>query len=133
MRGRNILSVDVNTASAEAESFIFVDVREGYEFDAGHIAGSIHIPMMELPHRFDEIPRDRPIVAVCQIGQRSELAANFLTQQGFEAHNLEGGMAKWVAAGFPSQSGEGSEGRVVDGWARDFDGLLKDRTEPEAK
>ena len=114
--------MDVATASAQADSFLFVDVREPNEFDAGHIRGSVHIPLMELPQRFEELPRDRTVVAVCQVGQRSELAANFLVQQGFEAHNLEGGLAKWQAAGLPFEA-EG-DAQVVDGFARDFDGLL---------
>ena len=122
--------MDVNTASADQDVFQFVDVREEYEFNAGHIRGSMHIPLMDLPGRFDEIPRNRTVVAVCQIGQRSDLAARFLIEQGFDAHNLEGGLARWQAAGLPVDSPEGPAGRVVDGFARDFDGLLGDRTEP---
>lgn len=103
------LAVDVATASAQADSVVLVDVRELYEWDAGHISGSVHIPLMDLRQRFEELPRDRTVVAVCQIGQRSDLAARFLTEQGFDAHNLEGGMAKWQAAGLPFEAVEDSE------------------------
>jgi rhodanese-related sulfurtransferase len=123
--------MDAHTAHEQSDSVLFVDVRERYEWDAGHIDNSVHIPLMELQQRFAELPRDQRIVAVCQIGQRSELAARFLSQQGFDAHNLEGGMASWQAKDLPFVSDAGSDGEVVDGWARDFDGLLKDRTDPK--
>ena len=39
-----------------------IDVRGDEEYAAGHIPGALHIPGDELPHRFDESPRDRPVV-----------------------------------------------------------------------
>jgi rhodanese-related sulfurtransferase len=104
-------------ASEQVGAAQFLDVREAYEFEAGHIDGAVHVPLLDLPNRFDELDRDRVVIAVCQIGQRSELAARFLRDQGFDAHNLEGGMARWSSEGFPSSSNEG-EGRTVDGWSR---------------
>jgi rhodanese-related sulfurtransferase len=96
----------------------FLDVREFYEFDAGHIEGALHIPLRMLPQRFEDLDRERAIVVACQIGQRSDLAADFLRQRGFDAHNLEGGMTMWAARGFPFVSNLGDEGDVVDGWAQ---------------
>ena len=100
------------------ESVQFVDVREFYEFDAGHIEGSVHIPLRTLPGRFDTLDRERPIIVACQIGQRSALAADFLRERGFDAHNLEGGMTLWASKGLPFVSNLGDEGDVVDGWAQ---------------
>ncbi len=74
----------------------------------------MHIPLRELRSRHVEIPADRRIVVVCQIGQRSELAAGFLTQSGFDAENLEGGLEAWVADGLPL------EGEISDGFAQVF-------------
>lgn len=96
----------------------FLDVREFYEFDAGHIEGALHIPLRMLPSRFESLHRDRTIVVACQIGQRSDLAADFLRQRGFDAHNLEGGMTLWASNGLPFVSNLGDEGEVVDGWAQ---------------
>jgi rhodanese-related sulfurtransferase len=96
---------------------LFLDVREAYEFQAGHIDGSVHIPLLDLPERFEELGRDKPVVVVCQIGQRSDLAARFLRERGFDAHNLEGGVARWTAENRPI-AGDGGGGQVVDGWAR---------------
>ena len=100
------------------DSVQFVDVREFYEFDAGHIEGAEHIPLRMLPGRFESLDRERPIIVVCQIGQRSALAADFLRERAFDAHNLEGGMTLWVSEGLPSVSNLGDKGDVVDGWAQ---------------
>ena len=102
------------------EEFSFVDVRQDYEFEAGHVEGSVHITLQELPARVDEVDTSRPVVITCQIGQRSGLAAEFLRSRGVDAHNLEGGLEAWVKNGYPlvaSQQG----GRVVDGWAEQLE------------
>ena len=96
----------------------FLDVREWYEWESGTVAGALHIPIRQLRDQIDEVPRDRPVVVVCQIGQRSALAAEFLNRQGYEAHNLEGGVEAWMAEGLPLASTSGGEGKVVDGWAQ---------------
>ena len=98
--------------------FTFLDVREWYEWDAGTIEGAVHVPIRQLRERLDSVPNDKPVVAICQIGQRSALAAEFLNQNGFEAHNLEGGIEAWTAEGLPLVSTTGDSGQVVDGWAQ---------------
>ncbi|MEA2516548.1 MAG: hypothetical protein QOG16_386 [Actinomycetota bacterium] len=105
-------------AWAAKDSVQFLDVREFYEYDAGHIEGALHIPLRHLPGHFDRLDRERPVIVACQIGQRSALAADFLCERGFEAKNLEGGMTLWASKGLPFVSNEGNEGAVVDGWAQ---------------
>lgn len=105
-------------AYAHRDRAQFLDVREFYEYDAGHIEGAIHIPLRRLPERLDRLDPTRPVIVACQIGQRSDIAARFLTEKGFEAHNLEGGMTLWSELGLPSVGGQGEAGRVVDGWAQ---------------
>ena len=117
--------MDARTAYARRDSIAFLDVRERYEWDAGHIEGSLHIPITQLPGRTGEVPSERTVVVVCQIGQRSELAARFLREHGYDAHNLEGGVTVWTAEGLPL-AGAGGPGEIVDGYARDFNGLLAD-------
>jgi rhodanese-related sulfurtransferase len=116
--------MDAHTAHKRAAEVFFVDVREPNEWDAGHIEGAVNIPLMDLPSRYQELVTDKPVVTVCQIGQRSDLAAGFLQENGFEAHNLEGGMKEWARLGLPFVSGAGAEGQVVDGYARDFNDHL---------
>jgi NADPH-dependent 2,4-dienoyl-CoA reductase/sulfur reductase-like enzyme/rhodanese-related sulfurtransferase len=68
-----------------------LDVRTPQEFAAGHIPGAVNIPIDELRGRLNEVPRDRPVVAYCQVGMRGYLATRLLVQQGFDAVNLSGG------------------------------------------
>lgn len=78
----------------------FLDVREPFEWDAGRVGGSLHIPMGEIAARWEEVPRDGRVVVVCHLGQRSALVAEFLRGRGVDAHNLEGGLEEWAAHGF---------------------------------
>jgi rhodanese-related sulfurtransferase len=91
-----------------------VDVREQSEWDAGHIEGSAHIPLAELMGGHVEgLPTDRPIVAVCSVGQRSQVAALLLQARGHEAYNLDQGLEAWVAEGNPLTTPDGAPGRVA--------------------
>jgi rhodanese-related sulfurtransferase len=86
-----------------------VDVREDYEREAGHVAGSLHLPLAELTAAAPTIDPGRPIVFVCRVGARSSMAAWSFARAGYNAHNLEGGMLAWAAAGLPLEP----EGGVV--------------------
>ncbi len=77
----------------------FLDVREQFEWDGGHLEDSQHIPMGDVPARLDEVDRDTQIVVICHLGQRSEMVAQWLRQQGYDAHNLDGGLEAWSRAG----------------------------------
>lgn len=68
-----------------------LDVRTPEEFHQGHIFGAKNIPIDELRGRLDELPRDKPITAYCQVGMRGYLATRVLLQNGFDAANLSGG------------------------------------------
>ena len=100
--------IDARTAAEKlAAGAVALDVREDDEWEAGRIAGALHISMRELGHRQDEIPRDRPIVAVCRSGNRSARVTEALVQAGYDAANLAGGMKAWKAAGLPLEPPEG--------------------------
>lgn len=113
--------MDADQAHKVLGSALFLDVREPFEFEAGHIQDSQHIPIGQITARVSEVPADRPIVVVCQIGQRSGLVADFLSGQGLAAENLEGGLTAWVAAGYELITAA-ERGRIVDGYARDLTG-----------
>ena len=72
-----------------------VDVRTATEFTAGHLPEAINVPVDELRSRLNELPRDRRLVAYCQVGQRGYLALRILRQTGFDAVNLSGGYKTW--------------------------------------
>lgn len=78
-----------------------VDVREPEEWAAGHVEGSLWIPLGQLQARAGELPRDRPLVVVCRSGSRSAYAADALVAAGWDARNLAGGLHAWAAAGLP--------------------------------
>ena len=95
-------SIDVNTAAAltNNEDVVFIDVREQWEYDEGHIPGITLIPMSELESRLDEIPTDKTVVLTCRSGNRSGRMHTFLQDQGFNnTINMEGGILAWEAAG----------------------------------
>src|SRR5262249_40157753 len=93
---------------------IAVDVRERFEWNAGHIDGARHIPLGELANRLDELPRDAEIVLYCASGSRSSRALDVLRDAGFtRAKHLKGGYDGWLrtarqekSAGKPSSSQE---------------------------
>lgn len=65
-----------------------VDVRTRSEFSGGHVAGSVNIPLNELPGRIDELKdMNKPLVLCCASGMRSSQAESFLSRQGIECHN----------------------------------------------
>ena len=92
----------MNAADAHAlvGEATFLDVREPFEYEDGHVEGSLHVPIGQIGARWEELPRDGRYVVVCHVGQRSALVADFLRRQGFDAHNLEGGLEEWAAEGF---------------------------------
>lgn len=83
-------------------SHCILDVRELDEWQAGHIAEAIHIPLGELSRRLGELDTSKPIYTVCLSGSRSELAAHMLTKAGFaDVKSMQGGMSAWARAGKP--------------------------------
>jgi len=81
-----------------------LDVRSRGEFDGelGHIEHAHLIPLDELRDRLEEIPRDEPIVAVCQSGKRSAMAAEILLKSGYErVANVAGGLIQWSRLALP--------------------------------
>lgn len=84
-----------------------IDVRERYEWDAGRIAGARHVPLGELSARAVEIPRDRRVVFQCAVGARSAMATEAFRAAGWDAYNMEGGIARWVERGLPIEPAGG--------------------------
>lgn len=78
-----------------------IDVRAPDEHEAGRIAGDRLIELGELGARAQSIERSRPVVFYCRSGARSAMATEAFRQAGYDAHNLEGGLLAWQAAGLP--------------------------------
>ena len=56
-----------------------------------------------LPERTGEIDRERPVVVYCRGGSRSEMAAEALAGDGFDAVVLDGGLPAWLEQGGPAE------------------------------
>ncbi len=94
-----------------------LDVREDDEWQAGHAAGALHIPMSELVARYGELteaaPQDARVHVICRSGGRSAQVTMYLAQQGVDAVNVDGGMQVWQAAGREVVTDGGEPGFVV--------------------
>ena len=92
-------------AQLRSNDKLVLDVRGEGEWKAGHLPGSLNLPIGELDHRLGELPRDRPVIVHCQTGARAAMAASLLRARGFrEVSQFPGGFAEWRAAGRPVES-----------------------------
>ena len=87
----------------EAGEMQLVDVREQFEYDAGHVPGSLHISMNEVGARASEIDKDKPVAFICLMGARSEMVTEYFRAQGYDAHNVSGGFARWFHEKLPTE------------------------------
>ena len=79
------------------ESPLLLDVRETWEYELAHVAGSRHLPMATVPGTLDKLDRATDLVVICHHGMRSFQVARFLESAGFTAvHNLKGGVDAWA-------------------------------------
>ncbi|GAC1461450.1 MAG: molybdopterin-synthase adenylyltransferase MoeB [Steroidobacteraceae bacterium] len=91
------LSATALEALLRTQPPLLVDVREPYEFNAGHLEGSRHIPLGELPRRLAEIPGNSAPVFICRSGGRSLAACSLALEAGITSPaNLEGGLQAWA-------------------------------------
>jgi rhodanese-related sulfurtransferase len=106
--------IDVKTVRERLAGIQLVDCREPYEWEAGRVDGAVHIPLNAIMSGAGgDLDPSRPVAVICRSGNRSELAAMMLQARGFDAHNVEGGMEAWEAAGFPVTTPDGTPGRVA--------------------
>jgi rhodanese-related sulfurtransferase len=87
---------------ANQSQYYILDVREPFEFKAGHFEGASNIPLPVLRSRLAELPRDKEIMVYCAAGQRSYYATRILRQNGFSAKNISGGMTTFKSQNLPS-------------------------------
>lgn len=117
-----IVPMDGELAVAQAEvadvpvrfgpEAVLLDVREDDEWQRGHAAGALHIPMGEVPARLAEIGADGELYVICHAGGRSRRVAQYLQQNGYRPVNVNGGMQAWADAGRPVITDGGGPGSV---------------------
>jgi rhodanese-related sulfurtransferase len=90
-------------AMLDAGSAQLLDVRQPEELLIARLDGAVHIPLNELAHRIGELDRNRPVVAFCHHGVRSEMAGRLLERNGFgDVAHLSGGIDAWSQTVDPS-------------------------------
>jgi glyoxylase-like metal-dependent hydrolase (beta-lactamase superfamily II)/rhodanese-related sulfurtransferase len=78
-----------------------LDIREPSEYQAGHIEGSVHVPLGSLTDSTNRVPNDRPVVVYCGHGERASTAISLLEAAGWrDLINLDGGIGAWSGAGY---------------------------------
>ncbi len=78
------------------EELLILDVREPYEYQIANLGGKL-IPLNEVPMRLHEIDRDCEVIVQCLAGGRSQRAAEYLKQSGYDkVSNLAGGIRAWA-------------------------------------
>lgn len=89
----------------EAGEIQVIDVREQWEYARDHIANATLLPLGQIIARPQDVIKDDNVVFVCEVGQRSAVAAEMAAAVGKQhVFNLEGGMQGWRAAGFPVEA-----------------------------
>jgi len=74
-----------------ANNSFFLDVRTSEEYQVGTIEGAVNISDLELRSRLDEVPKDKEIYVICEVGFRGYLSTRLLIQKGYHVKNLSGG------------------------------------------
>jgi rhodanese-related sulfurtransferase len=83
---------------------LVLDVREAAEYERGRVLGSRNVPFGQLEARAGEFEKykEKPVIVVCEAGNRSARAAGLLRKKGFgQAFTLGGGIGAWQQAGLP--------------------------------
>ncbi|MDY6918246.1 MAG: MBL fold metallo-hydrolase [Chloroflexota bacterium] len=84
------------------EELTILDDRSQKEWDAGHIKGAKHIYVGHIQEMMSEIPTDKPVAVICNVGHRAGLGASVLLREGCHTvYNVLGSMTAWTQAGYP--------------------------------
>ena len=87
---------------ADKNRVVLIDVCSTEEFNAGHLKGAIHIDMRQNTFRKkceEQFDKSKTIALYCRNGFRSSTAARILSEAGYDAVNLKGGINGWKEAG----------------------------------
>jgi rhodanese-related sulfurtransferase len=94
---------EVKDLLAQNDKILFLDVREQWEYDTAHLAGSVLIPLREVPGNLQRIENSDQVIVFCHHGMRSLDAAAWLRSQGVEsARSMTGGIDRWSTEIDPS-------------------------------
>ena len=105
MNWKSLFTPGANMSPEEARKFIeshprdsyqILDVRQPKEYEQGHLAGALLMPVKEVATRLAELNRNEPLLVYCHSGGRSKAASQLLLAEGFkDVYNLSGGIVAW--------------------------------------
>ena len=99
MTVKHLSATELKNKIQQHEKLFLLDVREPQEYRYAKIAGSVLIPLNQIPQRLGELDKDQEIVVICHHGMRSQQAADYLVKSGFKnIANLTGGIDAWSCA-----------------------------------
>lgn len=107
MTKNKIHTIDVQqlkTQMSQNADLCLIDVREQEEWQQGHIAEAMHIPLGDIAKRINnDVPNQQTAVYLhCKAGVRSMHAAQIISELGYsEVYSVDGGIIDWVNAGYP--------------------------------
>jgi rhodanese-related sulfurtransferase len=100
-------SLDLDPAEARrrqaAGELDIVDIREQYEWDAGHAPAASHVEIERVASRAPALDRSRPVAFMCRGGVRAGMTARAFRAIGFDAYNVKGGFTAWHEQGLPTE------------------------------
>ena len=101
-RGTGIVSATEAIQMVNQRQGVWIDLRPAEQFQAGHIAQARNVPLAQVSQKAASLPKNKPLLLVCEQGRDSARAIAELRRQGFpEVAALEGGMRAWNQAGLP--------------------------------
>jgi rhodanese-related sulfurtransferase len=102
--GGSSISTLQATLLINQQNALVLDVRDAGEYEKGHLLNARHLALGEIEARTGEIEKfkTRPVIVVCESGNRSNSAVSALRKQGFgQVFSLNGGIGAWRQAGLP--------------------------------
>ena len=82
-------------AELDYSQYTLVDLREPDELLVSGIEGAINIPFSKFATQLDTIPKDKPVIVFCRVGDFSEQIAEILTDRGYDVSHVEGGYSAY--------------------------------------
>ena len=106
----DVMTRDVLRQRLRRRDVVVLDVRPAPEYDAGHIAGAVCVPIAELQRRLRELPAGTDIVAYCRGAYcvYADDAVRALRRRGFNAVRLQDGYPEWARARLPVETSDDS-------------------------
>jgi hydroxyacylglutathione hydrolase len=87
---------DINTL-LDGGDYQILDVRKKTEFDESHVSGAVNIAHTRLLERYQELPKDKPVITYCRTGARASAAVSLLEQKGYEVYHINDNIEEWLA------------------------------------